>query len=254
MGRHMESGRIRKRVQGAPPEEVPYEMRFLDEGHLPQIMALQDIVVNVLGEQVLFQPFSADFMKEHLGTRGFSIGAFSGAELMAFRNVYFPDSNDQEWNLGLDLELPEEELSKVANLQLVCVHPSYWGNSLAFRMNSSAIRAVKDMGKYYHLCATVSPYNYWNVRILLRSGFVIKKIKEKYGGKLRYVVYQDLQKPMRFAPNGECCARLTDIHEQTEILEKGSCGIKIQEIPSAPTANLYDSANGFEVIFGKPLN
>jgi RimJ/RimL family protein N-acetyltransferase len=254
MGRRIESGKIRMRAQGSPSQEVPYEMALLDESHLPQIMVLHDIIFSTLSSQDLLQPFSADFMREHLGRKGFIIGVFSGTELIAFRSVYFPDGTDQEWNLGLDLDLPEEELGKVANLQMVCVHPSYWGNSLAFRMNIFAIRAVKDMGKYYHLCATVHPYNYWNVRILLRSGFVIKKITEKYGGKLRYVVYQDLRKPMRFAPEGECSARLTDIHDQKGMLEKGLCGVKIKEIRSCVSTHLEERANGFEVIFGKQLS
>ena len=167
-------------------------------------------------------------MKEHIGEKGFILGIVSGGSLIAFRNVYFPDMGDPELNLGIDLGLPENSLCKVANFQMVCVHPDFLGNSLALVMNRHAISILRRMEPYEHLCATVSPYNFWNIKILLDSGFVIKKLKKKYGGKLRYIVHQNLKNPGKFPSDPELMVSLTDFLKQKELFNDGWSGIMIK--------------------------
>ncbi len=220
----IQSGVIFQMNKNSGLTEVNYEIRILDESYLPQIMELQHLIIENLLRKDTLQPFSADFMKDHLGIKGFVLGVLSGNDLLAFRNVYFPDINDAEWNLGIDLEFPTRILNKVANLQMVCVHPSYRGNSIASIMNKHAIRIIKDMGIHDHVCATVSPYNFWNIKILLDSGFIIKKLAKKYGGKLRYIVHQDLHSPMNFESGCSQPVVLTDFIKQHEMLSNGWYG------------------------------
>ena len=220
----IQSGVIFQKNKNSGLTEVQYEIRILDTSCLPQIMELQQFVINNLLRKDTLQPFSADFMEEHLGSKGFVLGVLSGNNLLAFRNVYFPDTNDKEWNLGIDLELPPGILNKVANLQMVCVHPSCRGNSIAAIMNKHAIRIIRDLGIHHHVCATVSPYNFWNIRILLDSGFIIKKLTKKYGGKLRYIVHQDLHRPMNFESGCFQPVVLTDFIRQHEMLSSGWYG------------------------------
>jgi len=220
----IQSGLVFLKNKNSGLTEVQYEIRILDTSYMPQIMELQQLVINNLLRKDTLQPFPADFMEEHLGSKGFVLGVLSGNNLLAFRNVYFPDINDEEWNLGIDLEFPPEIRNRVANLQMVCVHPAYRGNSIAATMNKHAIRIIKDLGIHRHVCATVSPYNFWNIRILLDSGFIIKKLKNKYAGKLRYIVHQDLLSPLSFEPGCSHSVALTDFAKQHEMLRSGWYG------------------------------
>jgi hypothetical protein len=83
------------------------------------------------------------------------------------------------------------------------------------------------MEPYEHLCATVSPYNFWNIKILLDSGFVIKKLKNKYGGKLRYIVHQNLKNPGMFPSDPELMVSLTDFMKQEKLFDAGWSGIML---------------------------
>jgi len=112
---------------------------------------------------------------------------------------------------------------------MVCVHPLYRGNRLAKKMNKQAIRLIKEKNQFDHLLATVSPYNYWNVDILLNSGFIIQKLKDKYGGKLRYIVYQDLKTPPPSPPSTDHVINLTDFQTQKQLFKQGFYGFRLCE-------------------------
>ena len=193
-------------------------------------------------------------MESHIGAKGFIIGTFVQDELIAFRNVYFPDVKDREWNLGYDIGLKgPEDLEQVANLQMICVHPKFRGNSLGRQMNSHAIAIIRRLRRYTHLCATVSPYNYWNVRILLNSGFTIRTLKTKYNGKLRYIVHQNLTRDIESCENNEqVSVRLTDLESQEKLFHRGFIGVRLREIEGFRPQRPTDCANGFEVIFSAP--
>ena len=233
---------------------IPFEIRYLEKCDLPQIMSLQDVILGRLSRKDLLEPFSREFMASHIGANGFIIGTFVRDELIAFRNVYFPDVKDREWNLGYDIGLKTpEDLRQVANLQMICVHPAYRGNSLGRRMNSHAIDIIRRSAHYAHLCATVSPYNYWNINILLQCGFTIRVLKEKYGGKVRYVVYQNLIRALDDAPaDTPVSVRLTDLARQKALFQCGFIGIRLRQIDGYRPQRPTDCANGFDVIFTAP--
>ncbi|UCG11660.1 MAG: hypothetical protein JSU72_14140 [Deltaproteobacteria bacterium] len=116
----------------------------------------------------------------------------------------------------------------------------YRGNQLGLKMNSQAIRFLKEETDYIHLCATVHPINHWNIRVLMKSGFVIKNVKEKYGGELRYIVYQNLREPIKIMSNGKVFVKHMDIEEQKKVLNSGFLGV-----------DLLESLQGFQVVFAK---
>lgn len=247
----LETGMIKEKLGDSEVREVEYSMTFLDESYMPQIMDLQEIIVQNLSRRDMLQAFSYDFMKEHIGPKGFIMGVFAGKRLVAFRNVYYPDSKDAEWNLGIDIGISDMELTKVANLQMVCVHPTFRGNALAPKMNRHALRLLKEQNTHYHICATVSPYNFYNVRVLLNSGFIIRKLKDKYGGKIRYVVYQNIKKPIQFDVDTSVSARLSDIEEQKKLFSTGLCGVALEQIGDLDSTPREDLAECFNVLFKK---
>jgi hypothetical protein len=226
-----------------------YRMALLGHDHLGEVMALQKIITRELSRKDMLQPFPEDFMREHIGVKGQIIGVFFGNKLIAFRNIYFPNPDDPEWNLGIDIGIEGDDLTRVANLQMVCVHPDHRGKALALKMNNHVISILREMKSHRYLCATVSPFNYWNVRILLGCGFVVKKLKEKYSGKLRYVVYQDLLQPLIFESSSSQSVNLVDFPRQKTLLSQGYCGTALQPVPEFHSSLRQELPKGFELIF-----
>lgn len=225
----------------------------LGKSDLPNIMALQETIVRNLHRSDILEPFPAAFMREHLTNRGFILGLFSGGGLVAFRNVFFPDRSDMVWNLGRDIGLPDVALGKVANLQLVCVHPDYRGNGLALKMNRLSLALLRERGIYEHICATVSPHNIWNLDILLNSGFHIRNLKPKYGGKMRYIMHQRLSMPETFDIHGLVELKLKDVKPQKHLLRSGYCGVQLKPKDDNGRKLTLASAIHLNLLFARPL-
>jgi hypothetical protein len=247
----LSSGYLKEKKPGAKFRMKKYFITCLDEKHLPEIMALQQVIVKHLGEPDLLQSFSYDFMKQHVGYKGTVLGVFVDGKLAAFRNLYYPDSWDKQWNLGIDIGLSGEALNHVVNLQMVCVHPRFRGNSLAMKMNAVALEILREKGTHYHVCATVSPYNIWNIPVLLSSGFHIARLKDKYGGKIRYIVYQDLRKARSFDDTTSLRVHLRDLHTQKRLLAAGFCGTALYQRRSSVKTKSTDS---FDLVFKYPAH
>ena len=125
----LEAGTIIQRLADGRSASVAYEMRMLKRSSLPQMLALQTIILQRLSRKDMLQPFGSEFMGCHLTEQGFAIGIFACGALIAFRCVYFPSVDDEQWNLGFDIGLPQAERDRVANLQMVCVNPAFRGNA-----------------------------------------------------------------------------------------------------------------------------
>ncbi len=216
----IESGIIKKNNN----ENIKYHMILLDESYLTDVMYLQEKIIHEVNNSHLYDPVTLDSMKKRFMREGRIIGAFSDHRIIAFRVIHFPPHGDD--NFGIDIDLPEDELHKVAHLAATVVHPAYRGNSLAFKMNMHAIKIIRDLD-YCHLCSTVSPSNYANIVTLFKTGLIIKEVKEKYGGKLRYIFYQNLSNPITMKTKEEINIRIDDIYNQKKLLWKGYYGYKI---------------------------
>lgn len=236
MSHVIESGRIKK--SGTPSDkEVSYDLIFLNERCLTDIMDLQDLIVRELNDPDLFHPDSIHFIRDRIRKKGRIIGIIFEKKLIAYRIISFPGSDPD--NLGIDLELPEHELQKVAHLEFFVVHPAYRGDALQLKALPAAISVLHDFG-YEHLCATVSPKNYPAVSNLLKGGFVIKGLKEKYGGKLRYILYQNLTMPISRGIEHTITIKNTDIEGQRKALMQGYYGYEAKK-----------QAGSFETCYGR---
>ena len=248
----LERGILRVKKGVGKGVERAYVITVLGKSDLPQIMALQAVIVRHLHCSSLLEPFSSEFMREHLGRRGFVLGVLSDGKLVGFRNVYFPVVDDAEWNLGRDIGLAEDQLDKVANLQMVCVHPEYRGNGLALKMNRLALSILRERNRHDHVCATVSPLNIWNLTILLASGFHIRCLKMKYGGKLRYIVYQRLKTPVRFHDAPVVKVALNALDTQKQLLDAGYCAVDLVSMDPMAVQNASEVWRG-DVVFRQPV-
>ncbi len=253
MHQFLETGIVHEKITRLDIRETGYAMTTLEEEHLEEIMALQNIIVQHLHRSDILHSFSKAFMKEHLSERGIILGVFADGRLIAFRNVYFPDPRDKEWNMGFDIHLPEDELSQVANLQMVCVHPRFRGNGLAVKMNRAALKMISHTGRYNHVFASVSPHNPWNIKILLNSGFHIRRLKQKYQGKLRYIVYRNLNTPSQFYGEHDFYAGLQDLELQEELLCSGWQGVGLEPLQPDEEGADQRSAHSFNIHFKRPF-
>ena len=251
MQRILATGWLKQKVNDSGSKMVKYSMTCLNKSHLPQVMALQEIICQNLQCPDLLQPFSDDFMAQHMGRRGIVLGVFVKDRIAAFRNLYYPKPNDRQWNLGIDMGLADAALTQVVNLQMICVHPLYRGNALALKMNQIVMNLLREKGTHPHVCATVSPYNVWNIPVLLKSGFAVGKLKSKYGGKVRYIVYQNLDQPLAFDDHSEIPVSLDDFATQKKLLNIGFYGVDLKRKQRISADNL---AGNFDLMFKLPFH
>lgn len=244
------TGWLRQKRNRTQNRMVRYKVARLDESQLPQVMALQKIICRNLQRHDLLQTFTKDFMKQHFGRRGVALGVFVEKRLIAFRNLYYPEPTDIEWNLGIDLDLAGDRLTQVVNLQMVCVHPDLRGNQLALMLNRIALKILHNRGTHPHICATVSPYNIWNIPILLATGFHIARLKMKYDGKVRYIVHQHLFNRLRFDDNSAVNVYLDDLDTQKRLLDDGFYGVQLKQKKPISRKNF---TAGFNLVFKRPM-
>jgi hypothetical protein len=244
------TGWLQQKGDGAHGCFHQYKMTYLDESHLSQMMTLQEVICQNLQRPDLLKSFPFDFMKQHMGRQGIALGVFIDDRLIGFRNMYYPKPQDREWNLGIDLGLTGDELSKVVNLQLVCVHPDFRGNRLAMTLNRIALQILRKRETHPHVCATVSPYNIWNIPVLLASGFQIAKLKNKYGGKVRYVVHQHLFRTRTFDDSSAVEVILDDLDTQKRLLDAGFYGVQLNQRQPLGRESLSDK---FNMVFKRPM-
>ncbi len=246
-----ETGDLKQKDSEGRIKVKDFVMKRLDESHLQEIMAIQQVIIDHLQHPDMLASFSYDFMKAHLDTHGFIIGILVENRLIAFRNVYFPSENDPAWNLGFDLGFDCRTRNRVANLQMICVHPDFRGNGLAEKMNCVALRLLREHETRNEVCATVSPYNVWNIRILLNSGFCIRAVKSKYGGKLRYIVHQDLHHPKLCFEDSIVRVRHNDMEHIEMLLQAGYVGVSMAMGLSSTSGTVCSEHS---ILFKRPVN
>lgn len=231
-----ETGCIKRNRRTPCQDEVNYEIRFLDESYLKEMMYLQEIVIQNLEDKEVFRRHSIDYIRDHFKIENSIIGVFTEDGLIAYNVLYFPGENGD--NFGADINLPEEELNKVVHLETVAVHPSYRGNSLQRRMEEIHLRVIKDLG-YAHVCCTVSPKNLPSIRNIFSNGLIIKGLKIKFGGRLRYIMHKNILSPSAIG-HEEIRISSLNIEGQIDLLSRGFLGFRAVEFPL-----------GFGICYGK---
>jgi len=230
---------IIKRNKNQPSQlDMQYEMRFMDESNLRDIMVLQEIIVHSLADKEIFRTHSSDYFQDHFQIENSTVGVFTEDGLVAYSILYFP--GEREDNFGSDINLPHDELTKVVHLATVAVHPAYRGNSLQSLMHGIHLEVVKRMG-YEHVCCMVSPKNKPSLQNILSHGLIIKALKLKFDLRLRYIMHKNLTSPSIIGPE-EIRISSSDIEGQINLLKRGFLGFRLVEL-----------SDGFEVSYGRVL-
>lgn len=211
-----------------------FDMKFLQAGSLQDLMSLQSVIAANLPCPEIFMLHDEKYLLEILRLERSVIGVTTEDGLIACSIIRIPGLADD--NLGRDINLPEEELTKVAHLQAAAVHPAYRGNGLQRKLTSAHLRVIKEMG-FEHVCCTVSPKNPASLANYISCGLVIEGLRPKLHGWCRYILHKSILHPILIDMDelGDCRnkikVQISDINSQLNLLKLGFRGFKIAFIP-----------------------
>ncbi len=168
---------------------TPYTVEILTMPHIPQLEKLQAEVCAALPDKNTLQPLSEEEFSYILNDHGLMIGVYVDDELIAFRALLEPIIDDE--HLGRDCDIPEEKLSRVLYQEISNVSPRYRGYGLQKKMAQIIMDQI-DLSRFDYICATVKPLNIPSLKDKFSQGLLVAGLKEKYGNKLRYIFYKNL--------------------------------------------------------------
>lgn len=211
---------------------LQFEMKFLEIDSLLDLISLQSVVAANLPCPEIFFLHDEKYLRDVFRHERSVIGVTTQDGLIAFSIIRIPGLADD--NLGKDLNLPEEELTKVAHLQAAAVHPAYRGNGLQRMMVIAHMHVIEELG-YEHVCCTVSPKNPISLANYLSFGLLIEALRPKMQGWWRYILHKNIFHPYFIGQDGqenkkvseEIKIQISDIEGQLELLKQGFKGFKV---------------------------
>lgn len=210
------------------PEKNSCQVYWLEESHLSQVEALQELILKSLMNKELFFPLTpTEFSNILTGKGGFALGAFVEGQLIGFGAMYFP--RVQEDNLGRDVGLSVSELRQVAHLEVCFVHPDYRGNALQTKMGRFLIEQLSLFKACRHLFSTVMPANIPSIIDKFTHQMKIISLKQKYNNSWRYIFYRDLWVEEELEEQKSISVPSMDIPKQLKLLNQGYQGISYRK-------------------------
>lgn len=207
--------------------QAQYEVYVLTEAHIPQLMTLQQEVVEALENKAILQPLDDEELKFILRGNGLMIGVFVEEKLIAFRALLQPAIDDE--HLGYDIGLTTEaQLKKVLYQEISNVHPAYRGFGLQRTMADMIMQQI-DLTKFTVVCATVMPGNIASLKDKFSQGMHVAALKLKYGGKLRYVFMKEIMQQQKTMWTEEQWVAMNDTTAQQQLLKSGFIGISLKK-------------------------
>jgi hypothetical protein len=243
-----EEGYIKRRTEEGYTFE-PFLIRKLRIEDVDEMKALETEIVAELEDSDAFAPDEKNEILDDLERGAMIFGVFVKGKLMAYRYISFPKRT--EANYGRDIGMNGSELDNVVNFTTTIVHSEYRGNRLQRKTMKHALEQLKGT-EYRYLIATISPLNYYSLKNMIRSGFVIKKIKLKYGkiadeidGKIRYILIRDINDDIRKKYRKTIVVNNTEIDLQKNLIKNGYLGYDVDEL---------DEFGEYKILFGIQKN
>ncbi|MDM8525663.1 hypothetical protein QUF80_20015 [Desulfococcaceae bacterium HSG8] len=216
--------------------QTAYNIRFLNRGNLHQITELNAHVMNNIDDPVMYHPpYDVELLSFCL-CEGLAIGVFYENRLVAYQVTYYSDSRCED--PGADLGIPNIRTRNAAQFHGIAVHSLCRSRGFGLAMTKYAIHAVRN-ARVSHAAATCHPDNLHSLTILFTSGFRIKGLKNKYGGKLRYILHKEFGGD-GFSPGVRAVADHKDIKTQKRMLAEGYVGVGTEK-----------SDEGYGIVFAR---
>ncbi|MDA5559872.1 hypothetical protein PJK55_03925 [Exiguobacterium sp. MMG028] len=172
-------------------KDLPLQVRVLTLSDLPELLSIQEAVIQALAEPEHYQSLSIEEFTKLL-TDQTLIGATAEGRLIAFRAMLIPPIDDE--HLGRDIGWSEVSLERVLYQEVTNVHPDFRGYGLQTHLGKLLMSQVESDNRFDVVCATVAPFNIPSMKDKFTLGLRIGALKEKYGGKLRYIFYKELHR------------------------------------------------------------
>lgn len=179
--------RIVKRGNVMKKEDLKFRLANIEDSK--EIHGLMNEVFEGLSDKSLYVCDELEYVENMLSGGGFGVVVCNkdGKIIASFIFRYPMDSDD---NLGRDIDLAEEELTKVVHMESAVVHPNYRGKDLQLKMLKYAETLI-DQRKYKYFIATVSPENPASYRSFEKNGYRFVLTKEKYDGLTRRIYLKE---------------------------------------------------------------
>ncbi|WP_214875697.1 hypothetical protein [Exiguobacterium sp. CH10] len=201
-------------------KDLLFQVRVLTLSDLPELLSIQEAVIQALAEPEHYQSLSIEEFTKLLADQTL-IGATAEGRLIAFRAMLIPPIDDE--HLGRDIGWPEDSLERVLYQEVTNVHPDFRGYGLQTHLGKLLMSQVESDNRFDVVCATVAPFNIPSMKDKFTLGLRIGALKEKYGGKLRYIFYKELHRSWQ--PASEVVdVPMEDRVRQVELLQAGWCG------------------------------
>lgn len=196
-----------------------YEIKFLKPQHLPEILTLQNLVIENLPDKECYYQEPLAFFEKVLADGKNCLGLFEAGDLIGFHMACLLEGNEA---IGADIGLGGSEVSPIVQWGPTAIHPKYRQQGLLKMLADHHLKIFRDRG-YEHICLTIAPQNYASLSSAIRQGFLIKRLTYKFGHLLRYVLHLELKRPCK-AP--VCQVRVTgsDLESQQFLLSLGFYG------------------------------
>ena len=199
---------------------LPLQVHVLTLSDLPELLSIQEAVIQALAEPEHYQSLSIEEFTKLLADQTL-IGATAEGRLIAFRAMLIPPIDDE--HLGRDIGWPEVSLERVLYQEVTNVHPDFRGYGLQTHLGKLLMSQVEADDRFDVVCATVAPFNIPSMKDKFTLGLRIGALKEKYGGKLRYIFYKELHRSWQ--PTSEVMdVPMEERMKQVELLQTGWFG------------------------------
>lgn len=198
-------------------------VRHLTRADLDEVESVQQDVMRELIDLSHYQSLTTDEFKKILHDETM-VGAFYQNRLIAFRALLIPSIDDE--HLGRDVHWPEESLDRVIYQEVTNVHPAFRGYGLQTHLGNLLMKELEENEQFNLVCATVAPFNIPSIKDKFTLGLRIGALKEKYGSKLRYVLFKELRK--EWAPANQIeYVEMKDTIRQVKLLNEGYTGTEL---------------------------
>lgn len=157
---------------------------------IDNILELQRIVMSDIHNNEIFELTSREEFIFYFESSSIIFGCFRKEKLIAYAISIIP--GEDESNLGYDIELEKDELSKVMHFDTVVVHPKFRGNGLQKSLCNMVENEANLMSMEY-ICTTVSPLNKYSLNNFVNLGYKVILEKVKYDNKNRFILCKRLK-------------------------------------------------------------
>lgn len=155
----------------------------------PEIYNFMQRIYEGIPDKSWFSMDKEEKILRYVATAGFAVKAEApvGEHEYELAGIFIARTSELgEENLGKYLNLNEEELTRVAHMEIAMVDEEFRGRGLQKELMKTAEEHLKFLG-YHWLMGTAHPENVYSVNNFRKLGYEIVAKGLKYGGLPRYV-------------------------------------------------------------------